>query len=78
MTLELNESIEKMSDRQLLELLVSNQMFIHFRLAEIEHALKLSEYKASEAVIHRAIDMSKSFYKQIDTELKNLITEQEC
>lgn len=72
MTLELNESIEKMSDRQLLELLVSNQMFLHFRLAEIEHELKLTDIAKSEMVIKRAIDMSKSFYKQINTELTRL------
>lgn len=77
MTLTLKKSIGEMSDRELLELVVSNQMFLNFRIAEIEHELKLTDVAKSEIVIKRAIDMSKSFYKQIDTELTRLYKEQE-
>lgn len=77
MTLTLKKSISEMSDRELLELLVSNQMFMHLRISELEYALKLSDDKRPENVIHRAVDMSKSFYKQIDTELIRLYKEQE-
>lgn len=77
MTLTLKKSIGEMSDRELLELVVSNQMFMHLRLSEIEYALELSKDKSSEKVINRALDMSKSFYKQIDNELTRLYKEQE-
>ena len=76
MTLELNESIEKMSDRQLLELLISNQMYLHFRLMQVESKITREKQSSGYDIVKDAINKSDSFFKHINEELKRISNEQ--
>ena len=64
-----------MSDRELLELVVSNQMYLHFRRSQIESHVSDTGNKSGADITKDALDKSISFFDRINEELIKLTNE---
>lgn len=69
------KSLKELTDRELLELMVSSQMYLLYRVDALERKLTKKDPTGSDMIITDGLDKAMSFLKQIDTLLEKKATE---
>lgn len=76
MRLDSFDSLDKMSEKDLLKLIVSNQMYLLHRFDAFENKYNGEKTNSSDVVIDLGLDKAGTFLKQIDVSLKKNFTEE--
>lgn len=71
------KNLDEMSEKELLKLIVSNQMYLLYRINKIETKLKNEKSNSSDVVIKDGLDKVMSFSDQINKFLEKNATADE-
>lgn len=70
------KSLKELKDRELLELIVSSQMYLLYRVDALERKLTEKDPTGSDMVISDGLSKAVSFIQQIDSSLKKKSTQE--
>lgn len=68
------KSLKELKDRELLELIVSGQMYLLYRVDALERKLTEKDPTGSDMIIADGLSKAMSFIQQIDSSLKKNAT----